>query len=578
MKHFKPYTRFISEASTTIESVAASNQSEIDRLMKLGKVPVLTIKHAARKLKAVRLLQEYLNMKGLDVGVADGQYGTKTADGVKKTQKTHNLKIDGVCGKATWQVIFKEFGYDIKPFGTYTVNTAENPKDNVEPAAEPTTEPDKSGESQTPEKNVAVGTPGAAPSGKYEKVIQNNKAVLDKIGGGKNAPLLSVKNSAKNDHTQLLQEFLNAYGISVGTADGRFGKKTEAGVKAFQKKNGLGADGKVGQNTWSAILKEIGVGADGLGTEAGVSSKESESETQKVTTMENMKTVYADILKVIQEKKKVPLLSSAMVKEVNRVVSFMQNFLNIKKVKCDVDGRFGNGTSTAVGVYQKQVGLVPDGKVGLITWENILKEFGVRVEGLELVQIVAPDKAPTLIDHSTDKTTVSVKATDTDIDWYSDFNEAVFNTTVFNVDEANAKTGKELMATDILKESKSLVGVLNLNPDKLVMLLKASKKALGKSPFSKTTTSVESRKDTLKKIFDLDVPQLYAEAVYHGLRVAGIALEVSVALNKVEMKDKQFKSDVNAYYQKMADKSITDEIAVAYPAEADKWVNKVKLV
>lgn len=36
--------------------------------------------------------------------------------------------------------------------------------------------------------------------------------------------------------------------------DGKFGKKTEAAVKEFQRKHGLTADGIVGVNTWKAIL------------------------------------------------------------------------------------------------------------------------------------------------------------------------------------------------------------------------------------------------------------------------------------------------------------------------------------
>lgn len=41
--------------------------------------------------------------------------------------------------------------------------------------------------------------------------------------------------------------------VSV-TVDGKFGKNTQTAVKAFQKKNGLVADGVVGYNTWKKIL------------------------------------------------------------------------------------------------------------------------------------------------------------------------------------------------------------------------------------------------------------------------------------------------------------------------------------
>lgn len=48
--------------------------------------------------------------------------------------------------------------------------------------------------------------------------------------------------------TEIVQK---AVGASV---DGKFGKNTQAAVKAFQKKNGLTADGCVGLNTWKKIL------------------------------------------------------------------------------------------------------------------------------------------------------------------------------------------------------------------------------------------------------------------------------------------------------------------------------------
>ena len=50
--------------------------------------------------------------------------------------------------------------------------------------------------------------------------------------------------------TQLLQK---GYDLAPYGADGDFGKKTEAAVKAFQKDNGLVQDGICGQKTWAAL-------------------------------------------------------------------------------------------------------------------------------------------------------------------------------------------------------------------------------------------------------------------------------------------------------------------------------------
>jgi predicted chitinase len=56
---------------------------------------------------------------------------------------------------------------------------------------------------------------------------------------------------SKNDVEKLQQ----ALGFTSTEIDGKLGKDTENAVVAFQKKNGLVADGLVGDNTWSALLK-----------------------------------------------------------------------------------------------------------------------------------------------------------------------------------------------------------------------------------------------------------------------------------------------------------------------------------
>lgn len=48
------------------------------------------------------------------------------------------------------------------------------------------------------------------------------------------------------------------YDLSPYGADGKFGAKTEAAVKAFQKDHGLKVDGIVGPMTWDALEKAVG--------------------------------------------------------------------------------------------------------------------------------------------------------------------------------------------------------------------------------------------------------------------------------------------------------------------------------
>ena len=51
-----------------------------------------------------------------------------------------------------------------------------------------------------------------------------------------------------------LQQALNALGYDCGSVDGIFGSKTKAAVLAFQKANGLAADGIVGPLTWGKLV------------------------------------------------------------------------------------------------------------------------------------------------------------------------------------------------------------------------------------------------------------------------------------------------------------------------------------
>ena len=55
-------------------------------------------------------------------------------------------------------------------------------------------------------------------------------------------------------HIVRLQERLSAAGFSPGRADGRYGPKTAAAVRRFQKSRRLRVDGGVGSKTWGALF------------------------------------------------------------------------------------------------------------------------------------------------------------------------------------------------------------------------------------------------------------------------------------------------------------------------------------
>ena len=64
-----------------------------------------------------------------------------------------------------------------------------------------------------------------------------------------------LKYGSIGDEVKKLQNLLNASGNYGLAEDGKFGNKTLAAVKDYQKKNNLAVDGMVGTNTWGALNK-----------------------------------------------------------------------------------------------------------------------------------------------------------------------------------------------------------------------------------------------------------------------------------------------------------------------------------
>lgn len=74
-----------------------------------------------------------------------------------------------------------------------------------------------------------------------------------------------LKNGSSGADVKTLQELLNQLGSGLDV-DGKFGSKTEAAVKAFQKKAGVKQDGKYGEQTHSALM--AAVAEDDVGQQA----------------------------------------------------------------------------------------------------------------------------------------------------------------------------------------------------------------------------------------------------------------------------------------------------------------------
>lgn len=77
--------------------------------------------------------------------------------------------------------------------------------------------------------------------------------------------LSTLSNGGRGNDVRLLQQSLSALGYNPGTADGIFGDRTEAAVRAFQSDRGIGVDGIVGRGeTWPGVLDALTSRRDGL--------------------------------------------------------------------------------------------------------------------------------------------------------------------------------------------------------------------------------------------------------------------------------------------------------------------------
>ena len=69
-----------------------------------------------------------------------------------------------------------------------------------------------------------------------------------------------MQRGAAGDGVRFLQDYLNRVRAAAGgswpvlTVDGRYGSATVQAVTAFQRANGLAADGKAGRQTWDTLF------------------------------------------------------------------------------------------------------------------------------------------------------------------------------------------------------------------------------------------------------------------------------------------------------------------------------------
>lgn len=97
-------------------------------------------------------------------------------------------------------------------------------------------------------------------------------------------PLYLKSPQMYGDDVKAVQQKLNSKGFNCGSPNGYFGPNTKKAVQAFQKKNGLTADGSCGPATWQKLFGSSGGSSGGgnLGTRIYVNSAKGNSFTLSV--------------------------------------------------------------------------------------------------------------------------------------------------------------------------------------------------------------------------------------------------------------------------------------------------------
>ena len=236
----------------------------------------------------VKTVQKQLKKLGYYKGTIDGKYGKTTVNAVKAFQEANGLTADGVAGQATYALLFSE---NVLAKGTTPTPL---PEGNRESSGTWTTmRRYDSGENvaQLQESLITLGFLAGPADGNYgEKTVAAVKAFqranglkVDGTAGAETQQLLfggtaksatvaatptptpkatatpapektdTLKQGSKGTAVKELQQKLIKQGYLSGNADGVYGPKTVAAVKAFQKANNLKADGVAGAKTLSSL-------------------------------------------------------------------------------------------------------------------------------------------------------------------------------------------------------------------------------------------------------------------------------------------------------------------------------------
>lgn len=335
---------------------------------------VITSSAAALKLQKndksdnVRRLQQALTQLGYYSGTVDGSFGSGTKAAVTAFQQANSLTVDGIAGSATIALLEKQTGIDIDGNSSSSSSTAAGLFKGDYSKLQYTSSGSRVRVLQQALKDLGFTiskVDGVFGQSTFEAVMAFQKVTGLTVDGkaGKNTlvklesyfdsngnvtqPMITPKPTADLDNiaygipTRTLregmggqdvlytQDRLAALGYLTGISDGQYGAATKAAVLAFQKKNGLSADGVLGTNTRKRLFSEGAIGAKETSQPDGVGER-------KLTL--GMK---GDDVKSVQTK-----------------------LIALGYLTGKADGVYGTATESAIRRFQTRNGLTSDGICG----------------------------------------------------------------------------------------------------------------------------------------------------------------------------------------------------------------------
>lgn len=331
----------------------------------------------------VRSLQTKLKALGFYKGTVDGDFGEATEKAVKAFQKQYGLTVDGKVGSATMAKLAAAKA-TAKPTASPT------PKATATPSYSSNTylRNGNSGKQvrQMQERLISLGYLVGKATSNFDNATEagviafqrRNTSYADGVAGPETLKALysssakkassaagiiglSLKEgSAEKAAVRLLQQKLKSLGYYKGSVDGSFGVGTADAVKAFQRNNGLTADGVAGGGTLNKLF-------------ASAAKSYTPTATPKPTLRPSPTPIPDNIYVVVTA---APYGQYATLRRGMRgtPVEEMQKALKSQGYFTGKsDGYFGEDTENAVKQFQRYNGLNIDGVAGPATLRTLLE-------------------------------------------------------------------------------------------------------------------------------------------------------------------------------------------------------------